>query len=77
MTDKKTCLIVDDSEVIREIAARIIVDLGLDAGQAENAAAAVEYCREHKPAVVLLDWDLPSMGALDFFARRCGVRSGG
>ncbi len=66
MSDKKTFLIVEDSEVIREIAARIILDLGLEAGQAANAAIAVEYCKEHKPAVVLLDWDLPSMGALDF-----------
>lgn len=66
MSDKKTCLIVDDSSVIREIAARIIKDFDIDAEEAENAAEAVEYCRENKPDVVLLDWDLPSMGALDF-----------
>ncbi len=66
MSVNKTCLVVDDSEVIREIAVRIMSDLGVDADEAENAAAAVEYCREKKPGVVLLDWDLPSMGALDF-----------
>lgn len=66
MTDKKTCLVVDDSEVIREIAVRIITDLGLEAAQAENAALAVAHCRSHKPDAVFLDWDLPSMGALDF-----------
>ena len=66
MTAKKTCLIVDDSEIIREIAARIVGKLGLEAPEAENAAYAVEYCGEHKVDVVLLDWDLPSMGALDF-----------
>lgn len=66
MSVKKTCLIVDDSEVIREIAVRIVTDLGVDASEAENAAAAINHCREHKPNAVLLDWDLPSMGALDF-----------
>lgn len=66
MSVNKTCLVVDDSEVIREIAVRIMADLGVDADEAENAATAVEYCREKKPGVVLLDWDLPAMGALDF-----------
>lgn len=66
MSAKKTCLIVDDSDVIREIAARIVDDLGLDAAQAENAVDAVAHCRAEKPDVVFLDWDLPSMGALDF-----------
>ncbi|MHA7873744.1 MAG: response regulator, partial [Hyphococcus sp.] len=45
---------------------RIIKDLGLETAEAETAGGAIEYCREHKPAVVMLDWDLPSMGALDF-----------
>lgn len=66
MTDKKTCLVVDDSEVIREIAARIISDLGLEAPQVENAAMAIAHCQAEKPDAVFLDWDLPSMGALDF-----------
>jgi len=66
MSAKPCCLIVDDSEVIREIAERIIVDLGLDAAQAENAREAIEFCQQNAPDAVLLDWDLPSMGALDF-----------
>ena len=66
MTASRTCLVVDDSELIREIAIRIICDLGLDAEGAPGAAEAIEFCREKKPAVVFLDWDLPSMGALDF-----------
>jgi len=66
MSDKKKCLIVDDSSVIRAITVRIIADLGLDALEADTAVAAIEICRQEKPSVVLLDWDLPSMGALDF-----------
>ncbi len=66
MTEKNTCLIIDDSDVIREIAARIVTDLGLQAAQAETAAQGVEFCTDNTTAAVLLDWDLPSMGALDF-----------
>ena len=61
-----TCLVVDDSTVIREISARMVDALGLTPLQAVNAVEAVEICREKSPDVVLLDWDLPSMGALDF-----------
>ncbi len=66
MTASKTCLVVDDSDLIREIAERIITDLGLNAEGAADASAAIEYCRTETPAAVFLDWDLPSMGALDF-----------
>lgn len=66
MSDQKTCLVIDDSEIIREIAVRILEDLGFNALQASNAAEAVAVCAEKSPAAVFLDWDLPSMGALDF-----------
>jgi len=62
----KTCLIVEDSSVIREIALRILTDLSVEATETETAAEALDHCRQMKPDVVLLDWDLPSLGALDF-----------
>lgn len=66
MTVNKTCLIIDDSDVIREIAARIVTDLGIRAQQAASPAAGVEICADGEISAVLLDWDIPSMGALDF-----------
>ncbi len=62
----KTCLVIEDSGVIREIIQRMVRDLGLEPREADAAAPAVELIRSEKPDVVLLDWDLPSMGALDF-----------
>ena len=62
----KRCLIIDDSDIIREIAARIVGDLGVEPVEAENAGEAIELCRDRKVDAVLLDWDLPHMGALDF-----------
>ena len=61
-----TCLVVEDSALVREIAVRIVKDTGLKTLEAETASAGVDLCRSDRPAVVFLDWDLPAMGALDF-----------
>lgn len=66
MSAQNYCLVIDDSNVIREIAARIVAELGFEPAQSPAADAGLAFCRENKPSVVLLDWDLPSMGALDF-----------
>ena len=62
----KNCLVIEDSAVMREISVRILKELGVDAREATNAADGVEMCRDKKPDAVLLDWDLPQFGALDF-----------
>lgn len=62
----KTCLIVDDSRVIRKVARRILEDLSFDAGEAVDGKDALEQCRAGMPDVVLLDWNMPVMNGLDF-----------
>ncbi|MEE2690871.1 MAG: response regulator [Pseudomonadota bacterium] len=62
----KTCLIVEDSALIREVAARIVKDLGFEATEAATSNDGLARCREAKPDIVLLDWDLPSLAALEF-----------
>jgi two-component system chemotaxis response regulator CheY len=62
----KTCLVIEDSALVREIAVRILRELCLNPKEAETAEQGVEACKAAKPDVVLLDWDLPSLGALDF-----------
>jgi two-component system chemotaxis response regulator CheY len=62
----KSVVIIEDSKVVREIAARIVRDLGLEPRECETAESAVAACRAKKPDAVLLDWDLPSLSALDF-----------
>lgn len=61
----KSCLVVEDSALIREITVRIAEDLGLSAADAETPQEAIEKSRAAAPDVILLDWDLPSLGALD------------
>ena len=62
----KTCLIVDDSRVVRKVAARIIQDLKFNTVEAANGAEALKACRDSMPDAVLLDWNMPVMNGLDF-----------
>ncbi len=62
----KTCLILEDSDLIREIAMRIMKEVGVEPREAESAAKGLDMCRAEKIDAVMLDWDLPAMGALDF-----------
>ena len=62
----KTCLIVDDSRVVRKVAARIIRDLNFNIHEAGNGAEALESCRAKMPDAILLDWNMPVMNGLDF-----------
>ena len=58
------CLIVDDSRVIRRMAADILKSLGLRTAEAENGLKGVEFCRTTVPDMVLLDWNMPEMDGI-------------
>jgi two-component system, chemotaxis family, chemotaxis protein CheY len=62
----KTCLIVDDSRVVRKVAARILRDLNFTVLEAADGAEALAQCRIAMPDAVLLDWNMPVMNGLDF-----------
>lgn len=66
MSQSKHILVVDDSEVIRRVAASLLVRLGYDVTEAANGQEALERCRGHMPDAVLLDWQIPVMGSLEF-----------
>lgn len=72
----KTCLIIDDSRVVRQIARRIISDLGLECAEAENGVKALNACSEAMPDVILLDWNMPVMNGIDFLEKLRGLRFG-
>ena len=62
----KTCLVVDDSSVIRKVARRILEGLDFQISEAENGEEAIEACRQQIPDAVLLDWNMPKMDGYEF-----------
>jgi two-component system chemotaxis response regulator CheY len=62
----KTCLVVDDSSVIRKVARRILEGLEFEIVEAEDGEQALEACRVRMPEAILLDWNMPKMDGYDF-----------
>jgi two-component system chemotaxis response regulator CheY len=62
----KTCLVVDDSKVIRKVARHILETLEFDVDEAEDGRQALDRCDIRMPDVVLLDWNMPVMGGMEF-----------
>ena len=65
----KTCLVVDDSGVVRKIARRILEEIGFEVIEAEDGEQALEACKKSLPDAVLLDWNMPVMDGYDFLGR--------
>ncbi len=62
----KTCLVVDDSRVVRKVAGRIVENLEFSVSEASDGAAALELCKQDMPDAILLDWTMPVMNGIDF-----------
>ncbi len=62
----RTCLIVDDSRVVRKVARPMIEGLGYHVTEAENGEEALARCKADMPGLVMLDWDMPVMTGIQF-----------
>ncbi len=62
----KSCLIVDDSKVIRKVARHILESMQFAVSEAADGEEAMAYCNDNAPDVILLDWNMPVMGGMDF-----------
>ena len=72
----KTCLVVDDSRVIRKVACRILEALSFETVEAENGAEALMACRRKMPDLIVLDSQKPQMTGIDFLTSLRGERDG-
>jgi two-component system chemotaxis response regulator CheY len=62
----KSCLIVDDSKVIRKVARHILETLEFEVEEAGDGQEALSRCEAKMPDVVLLDWNMPVMSGMEF-----------
>ncbi len=73
----KTCLVVDDSRVIRMVARKILEELEFSVCEAADGQKAVDSCVENMPDAVLLDWNMPVMSGIDFLRALRKMEGGG
>lgn len=62
----KSCLVVDDSKVIRKVARHILETLQFEVREAADGREALDSCLATPPDVILLDWNMPVMSGMDF-----------
>jgi len=62
----KSCLVVDDSSVVRKVARRILEDLDYIVDEAEDGQEAFDKCRQEMPDAIILDSHMPIMGGIEF-----------
>ena len=65
----KSCLVVDDSSVVRKVARRILEDMDFIIDEAEDGQVAFDKCRKEMPDAILLDWNMPVMSGLEFLKK--------
>ncbi len=73
----KTCLVVDDSDVVRKVARHIFQSFKFDSREADTGQAALDACQAAMPDAILLDWQMPAMGSVEFLSTLRGMPNGG
>jgi len=73
----KTCLVVDDSSVVRKVARRILEAMDFRIVEAEDGAKALDECRQGLPEAILLDWNMPVMDGYEFLGELRRMPGGG
>lgn len=62
----RTCIVVDDSSVVRKVARRILELFDFTVTEAEDGAQAMQLCQRTLPDMVLLDASMPVMDGYEF-----------
>jgi len=72
----KSCLVVDDSKVVRMVARKILEGLNFEIEEAEDGRKAMDACRKRMPDAILLDWNMPVMSGIDFLRELRKIEGG-
>jgi two-component system chemotaxis response regulator CheY len=72
----KSCMVVDDSRVVRKVARRILETFGFECEEAEDGEKAFAACSAAMPDLILLDWNMPVMSGLEFLEKVRRLKNG-
>jgi two-component system chemotaxis response regulator CheY len=65
----RRCLIIDQSSMVRRVAARIIREFGFEVIEARSGQDGLDTCAGMSPEAVMLDWKTPDMNGAEFIAK--------
>ena len=71
----KRCMIVDDSNVIRKVAKRILGGPEMLVVEAASAAEALYMCEADMPHIIVVDGTLPDMTTVDFIRQVMAIEA--
>ena len=72
--DMLRCIVIDDSSVIRTVAARIISNLGeVNVLEAPTGRSGYDICADNMPDIVIIDGDLPDMAGIELLEDLSGI----
>lgn len=66
---RKEILVVDDSETNLILLQAVLEDAGYHVVLMDDSSKAMEYIRQHKPDLILLDLLMPELDGFDFMER--------
>lgn len=64
-----SCLVVDDSKVVRKFARRLLEGLNVSVTEACDGQEALDACNLSLPNMILLDWNMPVMDGMEFLKK--------
>lgn len=71
-----SCLIIDDSRLVRQVSKRIVEDFGFICQEAEDGQHAYALCQEEMPDLIIVDWNMPVMSGLEFVEKLRAMDNG-
>lgn len=71
-----TCLVVDDSRIVRQFVVNILEKYQITTTEAVNGAEALEKCRAEMPDIIVLDWNMPVLDGISFLRQLRQSQSG-
>jgi two-component system, chemotaxis family, chemotaxis protein CheY len=62
----KTCLVIDDSPIIRAMCRFMLQRLNFNVSEAEDGLIAQKMVKAECPDLIILDWSMPNMDGISF-----------
>lgn len=60
-----SCIIADDSKIIRMLLSKIMNNFGYEVTEVENGEELLSQCAKNMPNLIICDWNMPLVDGID------------